>query len=697
MALLTLKAISQRANFITLHYIYIITSSLLSLVILYPCGNLSAIDSYFFGASASTESGLNPVDLKDMKTYQQLYVYFTPIITNLGFINIMVVVVRIYWFEKHMKAKGPAILRAQLQRDRSRGIVDLEAQLRRDRGRGTVDPEAQLQLPRPRPAADAPTASAKDPKEAHITFEEETASRKSKLKAYAFGLRSGHPFVEMDADDIKDDDISSLESHEDAGSGSKRVPRRRRKFDGPALVKATSKEIASAATSAFVFGSSRRRSGSQHRPPYQPTARSQALPFLSPQVTIGRNSQFSNLTDQDREQLGGIEYRSLKLLLKIVVAYFFGLHLVGAICLVGWVQVADSKYLAWLDECGQNRNWWAFYSAQTMANNLGLTLTPDSMITFRDATFPMFVMTSLAYAGHTFYPIFLRLLIWTMSKICPKKSALKDPLNFLLEHPRRCYTLLFPSKPTWILFGILFALNFVDILLIIVLDLKNPAVNELAIGPRILAATFQAASARHTGTATFNLAEVNPAVQISLLIMMYISIFPIALSIRASNVYEDRTVGLYGHESEMDESDGKSYLKTHVQNQLSFDLWYIFLGIFCISIAEADKIRDPDNPAFAVFPIFFEVTSAYGNVGLSLGHPTTFTSLSGKFTTFSKAVICAMMIRGRHRGLPYALDRAIMLPHEGLVDDQDSKPDHAAKFTERMDKKALKLLRARSA
>jgi len=26
--------------------------------------------------------------------------------------------------------------------------------------------------------------------------------------------------------------------------------------------------------------------------------------------------------------------------------------------------------------------------------------------------------------------------------------------------------------------------------------------------------------------------------------------------------------------------------------------------------------------------------------------------------------MCAVMIRGRHRGLPVALDRAVMLPHE---------------------------------
>jgi hypothetical protein len=43
------------------------------------------------------------------------------------------------------------------------------------------------------------------------------------------------------------------------------------------------------------------------------------MPYLSSQATIGRNSQFQNLTKEDRELLGGLEYRALKLLLKIVV------------------------------------------------------------------------------------------------------------------------------------------------------------------------------------------------------------------------------------------------------------------------------------------------------------------------------------------------------------------------------------------
>ncbi|KAJ5701357.1 hypothetical protein N7488_008905 [Penicillium malachiteum] len=74
--------------------------SILGLVVLYPYGNIRAIDAYFFGASASTESGLNTRVLTSTYIFEALYIYFAPILTNLGFINIMVAVVRIHWFQK---------------------------------------------------------------------------------------------------------------------------------------------------------------------------------------------------------------------------------------------------------------------------------------------------------------------------------------------------------------------------------------------------------------------------------------------------------------------------------------------------------------------------------------------------------------------------------------------------------------------
>jgi Trk-type K+ transport system membrane component len=97
-------------DFITLHYAYIITLSVLSLLIVYPYGNLQAVDAFFFGASASTESGLNTIDVKVLKTYQQVYIYVIPMISNLGFINIIVVIVRLRWFNKRLKEAGTHLL-----------------------------------------------------------------------------------------------------------------------------------------------------------------------------------------------------------------------------------------------------------------------------------------------------------------------------------------------------------------------------------------------------------------------------------------------------------------------------------------------------------------------------------------------------------------------------------------------------------
>ena len=151
------------------------------------------------------------------------------------------------------------------------------------------------------------------------------------------------------------------------------------------------------------------------------------------------------------------------------------------------------------------------------------------------------------------------------------------------------------------------------------------------------------------------------------IIMMYISVFPIAISIRRTNVYEEKSLGVYPGKSEEDdelnggEASALTYVGTHLRRQLSFDLWYVFLGFFILSISEGGKIQAGD---FDMFAVLFEIVSAYGTVGLSLGYSGGYESLSSQFSVVGKLVIIAMEIRGRHRALPYGLDRAVLLPSE---------------------------------
>lgn len=145
--------------------------------------------------------------------------------------------------------------------------------------------------------------------------------------------------------------------------------------------------------------------------------------------------------------------------------------------------------------------------------------------------------------------------------------------------------------------------------------------------------------------------------------MMYISVFPIAISVRRTNVYEEKSLGIYQEAAEDDETKHSSfsYVGAHLRRQLSFDLWFIFIGFFILSISEGSRLQNSD---FTMFAVLFEIVSAYGTVGMSLGYSTVNASLSSQFSVVGKLVVIAMQIRGRHRGLPYGLDRAVLLPNE---------------------------------
>ena len=96
------------------------------------------------------------------------------------------------------------------------------------------------------------------------------------------------------------------------------------------------------------------------------------------------------------------------------------------------------------------------------------------------------------------------------------------------------------------------------------------------------------------------------------------------------------------------------------------------LAIFLILICEGSKFHK--NPVvFSVFNVIFETVSAYGCVGISVGIPYAAYSFSGAWDTLSKLILCAVMLRGRHRGLPVAIDKAVLLPSENhaLAEEED--------------------------
>lgn len=206
-------------------------------------------------------------------------------------------------------------------------------------------------------------------------------------------------------------------------------------------------------------------------------------PYLSWNATVARNSNFVDLTEEQRDELGGIEYRSLKTLAVVIVSYYVGIHLISALAMIGWIM----KENEWGDVVradGVGRPWWAIFTSGSAFNDVGFTLTPDSMQSFATAVFPMLFFAITIIIGNTGFPCALRFVIWILSKISRPATALREELLFLLDHPRRCFTLLFPRNATWWLTAILVALNGIDVIFFIILDVSALDIDPIS-SPRV--------------------------------------------------------------------------------------------------------------------------------------------------------------------------------------------------------------------
>ncbi|SJX64881.1 related to potassium transporter TRK-1 [Sporisorium reilianum f. sp. reilianum] len=418
-------------------------------------------------------------------------------------------------------------------------------------------------------------------------------------------------------------------------------------------------------------------------------------PYLSFDATVTGNSRFEALTEAQRDELGGVEYRALDLLAKLVPAYWLIVNL-GMVTLVAPYisSSAFKKYRPVFEAQGSEKpdyTWFWFFQVVSAYSNTGMSLIDTSMTQMQDAYFLLIPMGFLILAGNTGFPILLRFFIWMISVCVPSSSRIYETLRFLLDHPRRCFVYLFPSSQTWFLLFVLVLFNSIDWLAFLILDIGNPVIERITLSIRVFDGLFQSIAVRAAGFTVVNLLALAPAVQFLYVIMMYLSAFPLALSVRSTNVYEEKSLGVYVDESAepgvvpLESNNAKvwgSFLASHARRQLAFDIWWLGFALWLICIIERNDIQDPNsNGWFTIFSCLFELTSAYGTVGLSLGTPFDNFSLSGRFHTLSKLVVCAVMIRGRHRGLPVAIDRAILLPseleQEDMMDDDLSHIDDA--------------------
>ncbi|KAH8881654.1 TrkH-domain-containing protein [Thozetella sp. PMI_491] len=676
-------------NFITIHYVYFIVVCLVSSAIFWgssnPARSISYTDSLFLVVSAMTEAGLNTVNLSEMTTWQQILLFLLITFGGSIWVSIWTVLARKHAFEQRFRD----IVRAERLRRLSRSNTSLSGKspLRRlvsFRRLSTSESLASETLQR---EATAPSQERDNP--------------------------AGRPTIPPAGNQSTATVTGTLAQ---AGDGSVSLP----PSAMSRIVFADLPLPPVGSNVATASGSARHRTGVMHRNVaasggvFSNEKKPLAVHQFLTNRTVGRNSQFHDLTSEEREQLGGYEYRALKVLAVLVPLYFCLWHLLGCIALGAWI----SKNLPDVPlQNGINPWWLGIFNGASAFNNSGMSLLDANMMPFQTSPFVLITMGLLILAGNTAYPIFLRFIIWSLLKVLTLRttddfSDLKETLRFILKYPRRVYTNLFPSRPTWWLFFMLIWLNSVDWIAFELLNFGNPVVESIPTNYRVLDGLFQALAVRSGGFYVVNISKVYIGLQVLYVIMMYISVYPVVITMRHSNVYEERSLGIYGNDDpapydpESTSRDSRhpsaaanaiekafsrivnwqgvgatssapeshiSFISQQVQGQLVHDIWWLVMATLVISTIETSNwLRDPAE--FSVFNIIFEVVSAYGCVGISVGISGASYSFSGGWHTASKLVLCLVMIRGRHRGLPVALDRAVRFPGEEMHDDEEE--DH---------------------
>jgi hypothetical protein len=77
---------------------------------------------------------------------------------------------------------------------------------------------------------------------------------------------------------------------------------------------------------------------------------------------------------------------------------------------------------------------------------------------------------------------------------------------------------------------------------------------------------------------------------------------------------------------------------------------WLFFFIFLICAFEYRRMS-PVDPNITVFKVIFEIISAFGAVGLTLGYPNVASSFCTVLSPASKTILVITMLMGRHRGL----------------------------------------------
>lgn len=295
---------------------------------------------------------------------------------------------------------------------------------------------------------------------------------------------------------------------------------------------------------------------------------------------------------------------------------------------------------------GINPWWWAIFHSVSAFNNAGFALLNNNLVNFVADPIINYTIASLIILGGIGYPVIIAIHAG-MRKWWNKEDEKQKKLEVDVKG-----VVASPVQTRIAIMGTIILL-FVGTAIPLFVDWNNPALGEFSGVEKLTAAFFQSVSTRTAGFNTVDIGSLHVATLFLFMLLMYIGANPAGT---AGGIKIPTLAVLYGYIKDWFQKPGQpvqlfhrnvsKFALSHAIRLFFFSSIFISTVIFLICLNEAKYIITPD-PTFNFLKVAFEVVSAFGTVGLSMGFAGGVTSFSAILSPFSKFLLIVTMLFGR--------------------------------------------------
>jgi trk system potassium uptake protein TrkH len=296
---------------------------------------------------------------------------------------------------------------------------------------------------------------------------------------------------------------------------------------------------------------------------------------------------------------------------------------------------------------GLNPWWWALFHSVSAFNNAGFGLLNNNLVNFASDPLINIVISGLIIAGGLGYPVLIALHTWFYGATMGKKNVIYKALK------QDTSEVVASSVQTRVAITGTILLLALGTFMPMMMEWNSAALSSLSGFDKFIALFFQSVSTRTAGFNTIDIGALTTATLFLYMLLMVIGANPAGT---AGGIKIPTVAVLYGYIKDWFQKPGEpvmlynrrisKFAVSHAVRLFFFVTLFLGVTTFLLCVIEAKYLITPD-PLFNFTKIIFELFSAFGTVGLSMGFPGSITSLSAIFSSSSKFLIIITMLFGR--------------------------------------------------